>query len=498
MRGLLACLFVIVVAACATRPTAPFQRADCTSFGFEAGALDAGVDCGWVTVPERHARANRRELRIAVVRARAIESPQPEPILYLHGGPGIATLDGTPRRLRGRTWPLLRRTRNLVFFDQRGTGLSTPNLCASFNNAMDDLDREGLPPEEDLQQRLNAARTCRQELDAQGIDPTAYNSSEIAADAEAILRALGYERWNIFATSFGTLPAAAMVRDAPEHIRAVVLDSAFPPNSPNRAQQVSATAESLAAIQRRCDEISGCHSRYGDIRALAARTMARLQQSPLTREGGVIDGEDFRGALWNAQVTTDTVKYIPELLLRTSHGDDAVVRAFVSAFGNNDVFGGYAHTQAWLVNCHDAYALPVAAEVTRANEANRDIVIEETPADAVDRLCAALQPGAAEASFNQPLVTATPILIFFGEFDPATPRSDAEAALTGPSNATLVDVRAASHAPFYTDDCTRSIGAAFIAAPNAPLDTTCLSQRPAFAFADAVMLDEFLQELATP
>ena len=467
----------------------------CTELGYAASDLDAGVRCAWFSVPEARGRARSRILRLAVVVARATgPAGAADPVLYLHGGPGIATLDVVPRALRGRSWPLLRARRDLVFFDQRGTGRSRPLLCTAFNAAVEALRADAPAPEVGTARRVAAARQCRQTMAAEGADPAAYHSTAIAADADALRRALGYRTWNVFATSFGTLPAIELARRHPGSVRAVLLDSAFPPNTGNRVEQISATAQSLAAVQRRCDDLPDCRRTYGNLRLLAARAIARLNATPLRTPTARIDGASFMQALWTMLVVSDMVPHVPELLRRAAAGDDAVIRRIVGAFGGSGTFGGYSHTQSWLVNCHDIYPRRSAAIVARVVAANRDIATDEDPHRA-DRVCAAIQPGAAPNGFYAPQRLPMPAIVYFGEFDPATPRADAEAALRLFGRATLIDVAGASHAPFYSDGCTRGIAVSFFEAPGRRPDLACLGQRPPFAFSGAEAFDAFVASL---
>lgn len=478
-------------------PASPagLERVACTEFGFAAADLAGTVECAWFSVPETRGRAQSRTLRLAVVVARATgPSAMPDPVLYLHGGPGIATLDVVPRALRGQSWPRLRARRDLVFFDQRGTGRSRPLLCAAFNTEVEALNTNSSTPQAGTEARRAAARRCRDMMAAEGGDPAAYSSTAIAADAEALRQALGYSSWNVFATSFGTLPAFELARHYPRTVRTLLLDSAFPPNSGNRVEQISATAASLAAVQRRCNAVPACRDTYGGIRPLAARAIARLNAAPLRTATGRIDGEAFMQAVWTMLVIGDTVPHVPELLRRAAAGDDALVRRIVSAFGGSDSFGGYSHTQSWLVNCHDIFPRQSTARFARALAVNRDIAGTEDPAR-TDLVCAALQPGRAPASFYRPQRLNVPALVYFGEFDPATPRADAEAAMRMLGRGTLIDVAGASHAPFYTDDCTRTIALAFLDAPAARPDLSCMAGRAPFAFSGAEAFDRFVASL---
>lgn len=478
-------------------PASPagLEPVPCAALGFAAADLPGTVQCAWFSVPESRGRMHSRTLRLAVIVARATgPSTAPDPLLYLHGGPGIATLDVVPRALRGQSWPRLRARRDLIFFDQRGTGRSRPRLCAEFNAAVEALDANPPAPQAGTEARRAAARRCRETMAAEGGDPTAYNSTAIAADADALRRALGYSSWNVFATSFGTLPAFELARRHPRSLRALLLDSAFPPNSDNRVEQISATAASLAAVQRRCDAAPACRQAYGGLRPLAARAIARLNAAPLTTATGRIDGEAFTQALWTMLVFGTTVPHVPELLRRAAAGDEALVRRIVGAFGGSDSFGGYSHAQSWLVNCHDIFPRGSTARYARALAANRDIAGAEDPAR-TDQVCATIQPGRASAAFYRAQRLKVPALVYFGEFDPATPRADAAAAMRMLGHGTLIDVAGASHAPFYTDDCTRGIAVAFFEAPTARPDLSCLGGRAPFAFSRAEAFDRFVATL---
>lgn len=471
-----------------------FERADCAALNFSEADLGEGVECGWLTVPESRA-ARGRNLRLAVVIARATSGDRAkEPVLYVHGGPGIATLDVVPRALRGESWPLLRERHDLVFFDQRGTGRSVPAICPDFNRTLAELAAKGIRGSARSAAQLVAARKCRSELRALNVNPASYSSSEIAADVEALRDALGIERWNIFATSFGSLPAAEVMRRWPATVRALILDSAFPPNSSNRTGLIDATADSFAAFQRRCDSAPACRRQFPNLRKSAATISRRLDRSPIPTKTGRITGEAFREALWTLMVDGSTVAYLPELLRRAEDGEDDLLRRFVGVFGDSGYFGGYAHAQAWLVNCHDIFPRPSRKLVARVVAENPDLASGIEPRE-LDRMCDTLQPSHAHDGFYRSLGNKVPTLILFGEFDPATPRADAVGARDFFGNATLIEIDGASHAPFYTDACTRGIAVAFISTPDIPIDRSCLAARTPFAFAGKVAFDEFASSL---
>jgi alpha-beta hydrolase superfamily lysophospholipase len=89
---------------------------------------------------------------------------------------------------------------------------------------------------------------------------------------------------------------------------------------------------------------------------------------------------------------------------------------------------------------------------------------------------------------------SVPVLLYGGEFDPATPYDDAVLASKNLPNSTLVHVPGASHAAFALDDCTRGIAHAFLDAPARKPDLGCLTQRKAVVF-PTEGLTEFLKSM---
>jgi pimeloyl-ACP methyl ester carboxylesterase len=272
--------------------TPRLERIECTALKFSETELGKGVECGWLTVPKSRIFPSR-DIRLAVVIARASsKNTEQQPMLYLHGGPGIATLDAVPTALGGKSWPLFRVRHDLVFFDQRGTGRSVPSLCPGFNRAMGEVAATGLSGSAKTRAQVIAAKKCRSELRALNVNPASYSSSEIAADVEALRNVLGVGQWNIFATSFGSLPAAEVMRRWPTTVRALILDSAFPQNSSNRVGLIDATAASFAAFQRRCDSIPSCREQT-NLRKSAGIIIRRLVALPLLAKPARLPGKHF-------------------------------------------------------------------------------------------------------------------------------------------------------------------------------------------------------------
>lgn len=502
VAGLSAILVALLTAPIAaaqkgTLPEAPpasgnYAKVDCVSLGVPSSVT--GVTCGRLSVAESAAAASVM-LSIPVVILRATGGPATDdPVLYLHGGPGIATLESVEGFVGAKSVIGLRKTRDVVMFDQRGTGLAQPAICPDFDAALNQLGAEAPKREVALVRKREAALACRAHLQASGRDADGYTSTAIAADAEALRQALGYRQWNLLATSYGSFPAFELARRHPASVRSVLLNSPFPPNSPNRAEQITATMESLGALQARCHGDAACRAAYPDLRKDASTAMAWLDRSPLATPNGRITGQTFMGAVWNMLARGQTAPLVPEVLKRAAAGDATSVRSVATPFAGPHTFGTASLAQAWLVNCHDVFPRPAADAVRKAMAANPELTQGGIP-DELDQVCDALQPHHAPDDFYSDAPVSVPALVYAGEYDPATPMSDAEAAMRMLPQGTLVTVAGASHAPMSTDDCTLAIALRFVENPTEAPDTSCVAARPAPAVPSAAGLDAFLKTL---
>lgn len=457
--------------------------------------LGEGVTCGRLSVPESATSGDAVTLSLPFVVLRATgPGKREDPVLYLHGGPGLATLENAPRYAESPAIKSLRERRDYVMFDQRGTGLARPGICPEFDIELARIEKEAPAPLVGTRRKRDAAAACRKHLQAQGRDPSAYTSSAIADDVESLRKALGYKRWNVLATSYGSFPAFELARRYPETVRSMVLNSPFPPNSPNRAEQITTTLEGLAALQARCNDDPVCAKAHSDLRKEAGGVIRRLNQAPLKVDGGQIDGYTFSGVVWNLLVRGKTASLLPEFLARARSGDDATVRKLGAPFAGAQSFGTLAFAQQWLVSCHDIYPRPSTETIKKALEENADFAPRMDPAEQ-DTICAELQPTSAPPGFYTHVDLAVPVLVYAGEYDPATPTSDANATMQLLRHGTLVRVAGASHAPMGSDACTLGIAHRFLADPSTKPDLACLSQRPNPRFPAPSAFEEFLKSL---
>jgi pimeloyl-ACP methyl ester carboxylesterase len=159
------------------------------------------VICGRGDVPEVHGNdASRRiQLAFAVLKART-QSPAPDPLVYLHGGPG----GGAVRDLWSTVVPIFdqfRGRRDLVTFDQRAAGISSDMVTCLDTLGANIVSRMAPGALPDTMPEGERFAQCMDEIKAKSGDITAYNTTQNAYDTQALMRALGYPEWNLYGIS---------------------------------------------------------------------------------------------------------------------------------------------------------------------------------------------------------------------------------------------------------------------------------------------------------
>jgi pimeloyl-ACP methyl ester carboxylesterase len=194
------------VTLCATAAQAQIAWAPCGNSNL--------VACGHLTVPLNPANPSQGAITLAMRRHLSPTGDSKDAVIALAGGPGQAAIPFM-ENFTEILGPIVS-TRDLIAFDQRGTGLSHPLSCPAFEHLTFDS-----PP--------TAIAIC-----AGQIGPTRglFTTAQTVADIEAIREAGGYEKLVLYGTSYGTKVAERYAQEYPGHVEALVLDSVVPPSGP--------------------------------------------------------------------------------------------------------------------------------------------------------------------------------------------------------------------------------------------------------------------------
>jgi pimeloyl-ACP methyl ester carboxylesterase len=173
-----------------------------------------GMSCGSVTVPldRQNPSAGTIDIHYALVPHTDTSRPSAGTIVPNPGGPGIATIGSAG--LYVHALAPLRRNRDLLLIDARGTGQSEAVTCPSLSSH---------DPLSLYQQSVWT--TCGGDLGARA---GLYGSAAVADDIDAVRASLGLHKLDLWGDSYGTFLMPVYAARYPEHVRSVVLDGAFP------------------------------------------------------------------------------------------------------------------------------------------------------------------------------------------------------------------------------------------------------------------------------
>ena len=438
------------------------------------------ASCADLAVPLDPDAADGPTLALAIARIGARgRAPEPDPLVFIAGGPGQSARDayaGVAGAFAG-----IRRERDVLLVDQRGTGGSLALECPEDDPDVDGPD--GVRVTGGGAAVARAAEGARACLDALDADPTLFTTSVAVADLERVREALGIERWNLYGVSYGTRVAMHYARRHPERVRSLVLDAVVPPGTPLGADIAPHAQRALDAVFARCAGEPGCAAAFpaiaDDAAALvdeladAPRTIVRediatgrLQSEPFSREDLAATLRLLTYSAWGASI-------LPSMLHDAIQDDHLAPLARQAAMQSRALDTTLATGMHHAVVCTEDLPFVDVDAAARAAEATY------LGATAIRALAAACEPwprGRMDADFHDPLALEVPTLILSGDADPVTPPTFGERLLAGLPNARHVVNAGQGHmqAPL---GCTPRLMARFVEAadPDAP-DVECLER----------------------
>ncbi|HVO87123.1 MAG TPA: alpha/beta hydrolase [Casimicrobiaceae bacterium] len=372
--------------------------------------------CGELAVPENANETNGRTLKlfVAVLPANT-RSPKPDPLVLLPGGPGQAA--STSLGPFAQQLVAVRRTRDIVLVDPRGTGRSAPLDCPAFApEAREEFEIDPMPK----------VKQCLAELQQRGVDLRQYTTTAAVADLEAVRSALGYPQLNLWGGSYGSRVALEYLRRHPANVRTVVLDGVAPPDMRITLDVWRTRELALDRILAACKASPKCSAAHHD----PAATLQAIAQD-LGSEGKEIDVADPRtGVASRTRITFDHVvaalhpltyspevaSLIPEALDRAQAGDyGPLAAASVTLTGDlSEQLSPALH-----------YAVTCAEDVPRIRQGETHLALmgmRSAPlAERIVAVCDVWPHGSAPADFATPVTSDKPVLLLSGGLDPVTP-----------------------------------------------------------------------------
>lgn len=408
-------------------------------------------------------------LRVAVVPALNLV-PEPDPLVPLAGGPGQGAVQFYSAY--AAAFEPVRRNRDILLVDQRGTGESARMDCP-----VDDQILEG---NYSTEVTIDFTETCLEQLPH---DPTYFTTSVAVTDLEAVREALGYSALNLYGVSYGTRVAQHYARRYPASTRTIILDGVAPPQISLGPEIATESQKAVDRILSRCAGDEACNERFPDIQAQFAALVEKLRDDAVTvavphpstgRVEEISFGiAEFAGAIRLLAYHPNSIALLPLLVNEATNGNFVPLASQyqMTAVALADMLALGMHN---AVMCNED--APFYDKTTIDYDALAASYMGVFQLEAIEAMCSVWPAGPVDSEFKVPLETDTPTLLLSGDADPITPPRYADLAAVDLGNAIHLIGKDQGHGQLAVG-CTRRIVAAFIdSADPGAVDSECMER----------------------
>ena len=480
LKSVMICVVLCGLTFASAQAEGSYREAPCPPQLVQAEVEGETVVCGVLEVPERHgvADANALELAVLILKAHS-RTPEPDPVIFLQGGPGGAALS-TVEFWADLPW---RSARDIILIDQRGTGYGEPNLkCPELYRNLDFGE---------------AASDCAERISASGYDLNAFNSRENAADISLLFAALNIEQANLYGVSYGTRLALTIMRDVPERVRSVVLDSTYPPQAERLIEFGPNFERALGHVFASCAADPACDAVYPDLEKTFFEAVE--EYGYWTTDGLALSSQDLLNLLFQAMYDESIAVSLPYAFRELSRGNDDSFALILSGLATaEEIETGQVNLFSIWRGLADVFKFiwrEVQSEgVYFSTECPEDVLFQHPRAveRAARRLpfqlsllaqdtgeqmftaCRAWGLARAETVEAEAVVSSIPTLVLAGSFDPITPPEWGQRAAKTLNNSYFFEFKNAAHGVFASGDCPVNMVQAFLNNPSIQPNPSCM------------------------
>lgn len=475
----LICLIVVLLSLGVVSGQGTVETTECLErpFGYV-------TQCGFVILPQDYDNPDNSDVQIYYSRTHSRNgSTQPDPVVYLVGGPGSSGSQLLQSSFQAYLHPFAE-DRDIIVIDQRGTGLSSPSLyCREVMFRLDDILESTYDTHADIM--LDILTECHERLSRNGISFETYHSQNNARDVVNVLLSLGYDEWNLVGVSYGSRLALTMMRDYPQHIRSVILDSVYPLQADLYIDSYYNGERALNVLFETCAADSRCNELYPNLDTVFYELYDRLNQNPLRitfsppRDRTLkieLSGYRLYDWVFSWLYSVNSIEVIPRMIYELDAGElNYVVR-----------LGTLFESSVTSLSLGMHYTVQCQEEFISDTERDYATLIETFPhldgylsypvegMVTVEHLCDLWQTQARDADENEAVASDIPTLLLSGNFDPITPPDYANLAnetLTQSYNYLLPHV---GHGVLRSDPCAVDIALEFVENPYDEPDVSCI------------------------
>jgi pimeloyl-ACP methyl ester carboxylesterase len=435
----------------------------CPSFA-ETGkpALVYGAECGELRVKENPADANSREISLNILRLPAINpAPKNDPLFLIQGGPGGSSVDMAASV--HTAFSDVRKNRDLIFVDQRGTGKSNPLNCEDLT-AVDQL----LLDDQVIEKQRVLTKACAEKYR----DIVQFYTTPYAVkDVDLVRKALGYETINLWGGSYGTRVVLEYLREFPQQARTAILDGVAPVQI---ALPKYFQADAMAALQSVSDECGAqekCAENFGDLVKKANTITARLLQAQADAKPITIDFEHprhqqkttlvltarrFSSLVFMSLYSRDLTVLLPYAIANAERGNYRLIASLSALVSEQSDFMSISEGMRYSVVCNEDAHFISPEDVASAKSFFGMNMLK----DMVDT-CALWPKAKLTDNYYDPVMSEVPSLLLSGYHDPVTPARWADSVAPYLKNAIKIIAPGGNHS-ISMEGCLPKLIAQFI------------------------------------
>lgn len=449
------------------------------------------VSCGYMIVPEDRTGDPAHTIKLAYAVYHSTSSnPAPYPVVFLQGGPGGEAVKLSANAYRLLVAPFLTK-RDFIAFDQRGTGLSEPVLKCDELTKTFSQDIHGLIP--GTTRNLvysNSFLSCQGLMSTEGVNLNAYTTVASAADTKDLLNLLGYQKADLYGASYGTRLAQVIMRDYPDIVHSVVLDSVVPVEANLFSNYPDAIEYALKTLFDGCTADSKCNTAYPQLEATFWDLMAKLDANPVKittsnyPTGTItesVDGSTFMAVILGSMKQSALISTTPQTIYRFKDGDYSTL--IVAQSSLPFAFEGISPGLYISMMCHE-HVLATSLEDLQAATAGRQDIREYAwlpfygSAADLFKTCKSWGASGPRLGENDPVTSDIPTLIITGKYDPTTPPIFAQQIAGRLSHSYYFEFPNQGHTPTAADSsgCAMDTVLAFLDDPSVEPGRSCLDR----------------------
>lgn len=466
----------------------------------------AKAECGWFyTGTENNGETGVFRLPVVIFRYMG-KNREDDPLVHLAGGPGSGAWLELPKIHLWVSWynKHVNLKRDLVLFDQRGSGMSEPSLhCTEFQDVARKTLLTSNTPTENAANYRAASEQCRTKLKAANLPFYHLGTPQSARDTANLLSALGYQQWNLYGVSYGTRLAIEIQARYPDKVRSLILDSVYDPDIHLFSEWPTLYKRSIKRIFNYCQQMGDCivssdvlrerfwqvldrlryqpirlplsYNAYDDIPNNAQShspntTLALSEKNNFEQRNDVphlshvvINDETLLAIIFNSEYVSGILSDLPELIDSIYHERTDLLSIYAEQYVQQQFKKSFNDVSFWATECHDNPEQPLKSLEHDPEFARIQYYLPNSY-----NMCDVWRKDQnPEKLVSREDRQQLPVLIFSGEDDPITPIDWAiNTAKDYKDNVYLFSFAGISHSVMDNKPCAKDLFQRFLTQPE--------------------------------